>query len=127
MAGARELRRTLERATTHAVRKLVLDIEADLREQTPVDTGWAAANWIPSLDIPVTSPVGSRDSVDVSAQQRGIATIATAPDLFRVIYITNNVPYIEALNNGHSPQAPAGYVEDILNRRVDEFNRRQIT
>lgn len=124
---ARKLTRTLERATDHTVRKLVLDVTADLIEQTPVDTGWARANWVPTIGRSHDTPVGDRERVDRSVQGQGIATIATQPLLGSVIFITNNVPYIEALNEGHSPQAPAGYVEDILNSRVDEFNRRRIT
>lgn len=126
MAEKKYLTRQLEPAVTKAVKKLVLDIAADLAAATPVDTGWAWNNWIPSLDSPALTAAGSRGAVDSGPRQRGIAQVATAEDLFRMIYITNNVPYIEALNEGHSSQAPAGFVEEILNRRVDEFNRRQL-
>lgn len=30
------------------------------------------------------------------------------------VRITNNVPYIEALNNGHSQQAPSHFIEKVL-------------
>ena len=34
------------------------------------------------------------------------------------IYITNNVPYINSLNGGHSQHAPAGFVERAIVKAV---------
>ncbi|EFO5343979.1 HK97 gp10 family phage protein, partial [Escherichia coli] len=39
--------------------------------------------------------------------QRGIGVISKAAN-YGVIYIQNNLPYAEALENGHSQQAPTG-------------------
>lgn len=72
--------------------------------------GRARANWIPTLGVPNT---GTVDRID----KQGAATIALlAPvtadfRLGQTIWISNNLEYIVPLNNGHSTQAPAGYVE----------------
>jgi hypothetical protein len=124
---SRKIKIELENATADSVKKLVTDITADLIEQTPVETGWARANWIPGLDQPEgTEPVGDETSVDEGAQQQGIAEIITGYTIDKDAFIFNNVPYIERLNDGQSPQAPAGFVDSIIEKRVSEANERKI-
>lgn len=115
--------RIVRPAIERDVRRLVLDIVADLVVKTPVDTGWARANWLPSIGSPITSPAGSRTGIDSGAQARGVALIATSFKTGQTAFITNNVPYIEQLADGHSPQAEAGWVESTIGARVDAFNR----
>ncbi len=45
------------------------------------------------------------------------------------IFISNNVPYIGRLNNGHSAQAPSGFVEMAVRRaaKLVEKSARGIT
>ena len=41
-------------------------------------------------------------------------------------FITNNVPYLlgtNSLNDGHSTQAPAGFIEGVLDRVADQFKK----
>lgn len=122
MADLLRVLREVGEAAEHDMRKLILDVNADLVLKTPVDTGWAKANWVPSVGVPHETPAGSRGAVDQGARQRGILEIATGFKNGQIAYDTNNVPYINALADGHSSQAPAGWVEEIINRRVDEFN-----
>lgn len=115
---------------TQIAKAIPLDIVANLtappsRGGTPVDTGWARANWIPNIGRPSRlEPVGSRESVSNAAQKIGIAAVATGFVLEdREIHVSNNVPYIGALNNGSSAQAPSGFVEIAILKavRVDIF------
>jgi hypothetical protein len=90
-------------------------------ENTPVDTGYARSNWTPELDrafeglFPARVP-GEKGS---TAEENATATIEAgtptieAFDLAanREIHITNNAPHIQLLNDGHSRQAPAGFVQ----------------
>jgi len=114
----------LTQVTGREVKKMVLDIVADLVEETPVDLGWARANWIPGAGRSAPSaPTGSPDNVDSGAQQQGIAQVlGMAYDSDS--YIVNNVPYIERLNEGSSSQAPAGYVDAAIIRNVNAANAR---
>jgi len=115
----------LIRALQDEVKIIALDITDGLMEDTPVDTGWAMSNWIPQIGTPFEGPVGARDSVDTAEQEMGMAQVAAQ---YRLedgpVFITNNVPYIEALNAGHSDKAPAGFVEAVIARVVEESNRR---
>ena len=73
----------------------------------PVDTGRFRNNNLVSLQHP---DFGISDNVDPNgtiAVQRGIGVISKAAN-YGVIYIQNNLPYAEILENGHSQQAPTG-------------------
>ena len=68
-------------------------------------------NWYVGFD---SQPTESNETPDASGQgsnSRGLAVL----EVFRVgqvnsIYFTNNLPYAQALENGHSNQAPGGMV-----------------
>jgi hypothetical protein len=100
----------VEPALDETLRKVALVANQTLIMATPVDTGRARANWQVSIDAPVES-----ETVDTNAQgaiERNKGTIAS----YRggALIIQNNVPYIGALNDGWSAQAPAGFVEKAL-------------
>lgn len=74
--------------------------------------GYARANWYPSVNQKVNvagngSPGKPGASLDLMSSIAG----GKAGDIF---YIQNSVPYILALENGHSTQAPAGIVSVTL-------------
>ncbi len=87
--------------TLEALRRIVL--------KTPVDTGRARGNWQTSVGSPAEGEVSTVDTT-------GFATIAageqrlTSLGPFQVTYVTNNVPYIQRLEDGHSPQSPPGHM-----------------
>lgn len=110
--------------TEKVMRGLTLDITANLVETTPVDIGWARANWVPSLKAPIDNDPGKKpnegDTAIANAAQAA-ATVKAA--LYKIedgfAFITNNVQYIQRLNEGHSSQAPAGFVEAAIDSAVD--------
>lgn len=118
--------RSLARFAEKQVRALVLDVTANLVEDTPRDTSWARTNWLPSIGKAVEVPVNSPESVSFGAQQVGLAAVATSYTLSKgKVFITNNVPYIQRLNDGWSKQAPAGFVQAAILRAVrkaEEFS-----
>lgn len=97
---------------------LALEIDKELRRSkvgTPVDTGHARAGWIPSVGSPnVTEVVGT----DSSAHQAGVAQVLTFKLGAGVLWIASAVPYIRRLNEGHSKQAPALFVEAAIDRAL---------
>lgn len=106
------LAKKLEVAIETVMQKLALDIHKGVTERTPVDTGRARASWQLGLgemnaavadEVPEGQTLPPPGPVDVS----GI-------DGKRVVFITNNLPYAEPLENGHSQQAPAGMVSVTL-------------
>lgn len=89
-------------------------------ENTPVDTGFARSKWTPELDRAFEGlfPARVPGKAGSTAEENAAATIeAGTPSIEafdivanREIHITNNAPHIQPLNDGHSKQAPAGFV-----------------
>jgi hypothetical protein len=103
-----------------AVRDCASAVARSVIEATPADTGKAMSNWIAQLDAP---SAGQREAhvpgtAGSTADINGQAAINQAIDVIRryragqnrSINITNNLPYIGALNDGHSKQAPSEFV-----------------
>ncbi|WP_053276373.1 hypothetical protein [Escherichia coli] len=89
------------------IRYIAIQILTAIDIAAPVDIGRFRNNNLVSLQHP---DFGISDNVDPNgtiAVQRGIGVISKAAN-YGVIYIQNNLPYAEALENGHSQQAPTG-------------------
>lgn len=126
MSDAKFVAAAVEGFATRKVQALVLDITANLRQDTPRRTGWARANWSPSIGRPralLNADVSNPTPADVARQtasgEAAIAVIATTYRLsLGAVYITNGVPYIGRLNEGSSQQAPAGFVQAAVRRAI---------
>ncbi len=112
-----EIRRTIrgfEKASERVIKRLAFAVNNAEILATPVDTGWARANWIVSIGRPTTAPQGSRGAVSTGAQSAGQARLLVYTLVQGDIWLVNAVPYIQALNAGHSPQAPAGFIQAAI-------------
>jgi hypothetical protein len=91
----------------------VLAIDQILVTSTPVDTGRARSNWIvgagPSNRI-IDAYVPNSGSGSAEGALRQARAFLDSTDV-SVIYISNNLDYIQYLNEGTSAQAPAGFIE----------------
>ncbi len=91
------------------VRKIGLELFSRVIMRTPVDKGRARANWQVAIN---SAPSGVLDLND----KDGSATISAADAAMTglkagdTIYLANNLPYIQKLEDGSSKQAPAGMV-----------------
>lgn len=90
---------------------LAFEAHANLVSDTPIDTGWASANWIPGYLDTIPEAGGG-------AAALGLATIATYTIERGAVVIANPVPYVRWLNYGTSHQAPAGFVEAAVERAI---------
>lgn len=118
--------RLLHVATEREVQQFVLNIHADLVAETPVDTGWASNNWMLTIGTYSDTPGGIRTDYSPAQMQSGLSSLLSWNVNKGIIYITNNVPYITSLNEGTSTQAPSGYIDKIIQRRVDSYNNKVI-
>ena len=115
--------RALEGFSSRLIRKITLDVTANLVETTPVDTGWARANWVPSIGFPRLEPATDSPTVAIVPPQVIVQKAATAGIFaYRLeqgsVFVTNNVPYIVELNDGKSTQAPTGFVQAAIRKAV---------
>lgn len=117
----KDIHRDIERG----MKGLTLEITANLRRPkneggTPVDTGWARANWIPEVGDPFEGTAGTRAEaeqgvLDPSPHKSGVANVLRYK-LFKKIWITNNVPYIVLCNTlpTHNPLFVEGSIKEAL-------------
>ncbi len=89
-------------------RRVALAVDANLIFATPVDTGRARSNWQVQIG---EAAVGIAEPMSVQESLNRARVVIAAYKGGSVIHITNNLPYIGRLNDGHSAQAPANFVE----------------
>lgn len=99
------------------VRRVALAVDTAVVLATPVRTGRARANWQVGLGSAPVGTLAAPSSPGAGASEalgRGQATIGEYQGQGGTIHISNNLPYIGALNDGSSKQAPAGFVESAI-------------
>jgi len=121
--------RRAEQGADELVRKVALAADQAVVMGTPVDTGRARSNWIVSLGVPATGTIdayapGEARSTEAANTQaaldQGEAVISRyTGGEGTSIHITNNLPYIQRLNDGYSAQAPANFVEQGVQEAVE--------
>lgn len=121
----KQLTGLLEKFTERLIVKITLDVTANLTEDTPVDTGWARANWVAAIGQPVdedlsrVEPTAQAAAGAVSRQQVSLGSVAARYTLQQgSIFVSNNVPYITNLNDGTSRQAPRGFVQRAITKAL---------
>lgn len=114
------------------LRQLSSALQLEIIKGTPVDTGFARANWFatisgatPGEPEMVSNPnYGGTTKSGMKDDRKEIPSVATmqaetqalsAVELSRakigdIVHLANNCEYIEALEYGHSQQAPEGMV-----------------
>ena len=91
-------------------RAVSLSLFNSIIQDTPVDTGRARGNWQTDTGQ-AKSGVVERDDKGgekASAEAKGVIEDS---DLNDTLYMSNNLPYIEPLENGSSSQSPEGMVK----------------
>lgn len=128
----RDIGEAVERDINQLVTDVVANVAGELARRTPVDTAMARSNWHTSLGAPASGTLfpykayksrwrqdrrgklgkGGRFGETINTksvmEQARVALLPRTPDA--LVFITNNVEYIGALMDGHSQQAPAGYI-----------------
>lgn len=115
----------LEDEVAHVVTVIVTEAIANLQEATPVKTGWARANWIPSVGEPSTVPDGApckpgEKTEAGEAAKDGLARIQRYELADGSAFIANNAPYIQRLNDGSSTQAQGDFVDRAVDYAVQD-------
>lgn len=98
-----------ERNYDQAFRAVALQLFAGIVKRWPVDTGRSRGNWQISLGS-VSGGELNRTTDPTNAE----ASKLSGDTGGRAVYLHNNVPYAERLENGWSSQAPSGAVRVTL-------------
>lgn len=92
-----------------AVQKIGMEALRRVVLKSPVDTGRFRGNWLVAIGSPADGTVARIDKTGGDTIRAGSAVITGLSEA-TAIYLTNNLPYAVALENGHSQQAPGGMV-----------------
>lgn len=127
MAGLDDFARRIDRIAVRVegnVERALKDcagvVARSVISNTPVDTGRATSNWTAQMDAAFegTFPARVPGIAGSTAEANALAAVEAAEQVIETfdiekngaIHITNNLPYIGALNDGHSKQAPTDFV-----------------
>lgn len=97
----------VEQDLSKKIRTIAIQLLNEITMRMPVDTGRARANTIVSIGAPVYQVLESYDKSGGSTIMNGASRLSGL-EPYTVVYLQNNLPYIERLEDGHSKQAPVG-------------------
>ncbi len=105
--------RALNRTVAQAVKYVALRIDNGVIEKMPVKSGRARGSVGMSLDSPgdyelPEGEYGDEEGASLAREQQRVLDELTEENPFREVWVFDNLPYIEPLENGHSQQAPLG-------------------
>lgn len=104
------------------IRRFTFGVYSRVMRKSPVDTGRFRGNWILSIDRPVAGTVqtlNKQASVEINGNTQTIDRFAL--DKNDSIVMQNNLPYSEKLENGHSAQAPNGFLDISIREELEVF------
>lgn len=107
----KQMAKNIDEEGTKMVRAASLAALSEVVQNTPVDTGLARGNWQVELNSIPSGTVQTAGSISISIGSTVINGYQTGS-----VFIANNLPYIQRLNEGHSKQAPANFVNAAVSR-----------
>lgn len=120
----------IKTASEQMVRRVAFAVDKAVVMASPVDTGRFRANWQITVNVAATGTVehvpGVAGSTTAANTQKALDQIGPVMKDYRLgqpIYIVNNLVYGPRLNDGHSKQAPANFVQMAIRAGVAEAKR----
>ena len=113
-ARLRKSEHNLQIAVIRLTKFIALQVLRGAVLATRVDTGRARGNWVVSVGSPHVGHSENKDKGGGKTLTEGVRVISTAK-AYAVIWLTNNVPYIEFLNR----------LDHILDRVLAVVNKRR--
>jgi hypothetical protein len=109
-SGAKKIKEIFEKRVKKLMEVATIEFWWQVMTATPVDTGYARFGWFITVKTPskYLPPEGQESYPTPNLADHSDFQPYNLDDR---LYITNNVPYIDRLNDGYSRQAPANFVE----------------
>lgn len=105
----REFREKVEDQLLLVVQKIGMELLSRVVLKSPVDTGRFRGNWNVAIQAPDISTTDAVDKSGGPTITRG-SSVITGLQEPQVIWVSNNLPYAQRLEDGWSGQAPQGMV-----------------
>lgn len=115
-----EFAKTIPGKVTELQRKIVLEALKRVVLKTPVDTGRARGNWQVSIGSPAGTKLDVTDKAGGETITKGLAVL-TGLSPYQIVFIDNNLEYIEFLEHGSSKQAPTGMLKITVEELLEMF------
>lgn len=107
---------------SEVVAKIAFDVLRQIVQRTPLDTGRARSSFYCSEGSPLYAETDRIDKSGNPSLERG-AKVFNGQKEHPVYYITNSLSYIRRLNEGHSLQAPAAFIESSIESVIGKLGR----
>lgn len=122
----KKAKKNLDKKIAKAIRKTAISKFNQVIIQTPVDTGRLRGNWQVSINQPKHNILfeGVPQGKKIGRTENIESKLSKSIDLKDVLYLTNNLPYAERIENGWSKQRPAKWVNRIMMGFESEFQKR---
>ena len=102
--------------------KISMQAMAGVTQMMPVDSGRAKGNTLASVGAPNFTYTENTDKSGDATIAKAQTAIMADRDPYAPVYVQNNLPYIEALEGGHSKiQAPFGMFGVTFTRIQAQF------
>lgn len=111
------------------LRRAALMILRDLVKGSPVDTGRFRASWFVGIAVPNRDTMPALDNypnASALSNSRIAALTPTTVTGLHPIILSNNLPYGPALADGHSGQAPSGWIDTAVSRAQRALNAERV-
>lgn len=115
----------IEKNINTTVRKTAIVASQTVIHATPVDTGRARGNWFVGVGAPIRDESDDTDQSGTNRINANNSKINTRKSR-QTIFISNNLPYIQKLNEGSSSQAPANFVEQAVQIAANFIRRSKV-
>ena len=107
-------KKILDKSISDYLKKISSTLLRGFVLRTPVDTGTLRGGWVVGVNSPNTSD-GSPSTSPTPPIQLGMGMMRTATKAEHKIYISNNINYIMAIENGHGlNNTPGGIIQATL-------------
>jgi hypothetical protein len=110
--------------TEKVFRASSISLFSNIIKRTPVKTGRLRGNWQTDINQPSVGTLNRNGSTPAISEAVSTVNKATLDDS---IFLVNNLPYANAIENGSSTQAPEGMVKVSIaefQREVDKQARK---
>jgi len=108
-----------------AIKRIAFDAYARITERTPVLTGYARASWTINknsareANLKKSQFPDGKDNTAKAKNANNKEADNISLEIAKRYYITNDLPYIQSLENGSSPQMDKGY---MISRTIKDLN-----
>lgn len=122
----RAIANTVESNATRLPARTALTFVSVVAKATPIDTGKAQGNWQVGIGAPMQRQVHDPSRFGADAAIRIATNKLQNYKGGKIIHVTNNLPYIGALDRGHSQQAPAGFIDMAFDAALKQVRTSKI-